>query len=107
MTAKGLDALTAGNHHTDSLVFHLLMNGLRDLRHILGQRNNHAQMLLGNTESAADILYLTRTGRVLTTRHTGRKVVADHHHHVGVGIHGIQQIGHAGMGERRVADDGH
>ena len=57
-----------------------------------------------HAEAEADGLIFVGAGRVLTACHAGGKVVADDHCDAAVLVDGIQQTGHAAMGEGGVAD---
>ena len=80
---------------TGTAVLNLLTHDLGDLGHVLGQGNDHLQVLVGQTQTAADVLKLAGTCRVLTAGHTGGEVIADDDGDVGVLVDGVKQAGHA------------
>ena len=65
------------------------------------------QMLIAQSESAADGLKLVGAGGVLASGHARGEVVADDDGDVGVLVDGVEQPGHAAVGEGGVADDSH
>ena len=106
MTGKSLYTFAARDDDRDALVLYLFPNDTRNLGHVLGQRHHHTHMLRLHAQAKTDGFELVGAGRVLSARHACGQVVGDDDGDVGFVVHGIQESGHAAVGERRVADDG-
>ena len=95
MALQCLHALTTWNDDTGAVIVDLVADGLCNLRHVLGQGNNHLQVFVAQSQATTDGFKLISTGRVLSTCHTCGQVVADDDSDVGILVDGIQQTRHA------------
>ena len=95
MTLECLDAFPAGNDHGYAIVFHFLTDGVLDFLHVLGKGHYNSDVGGFHAYSGADTLKFARAGGVLASGHTGREVVGDDDHHVGVAVYAVKQAGDA------------
>ena len=100
MALESLHTLTTGDDDTHAVIVDLIVDGLRDLGHILRNGVHHLQMILREAEALTDGLKLIRAGRILTTRHRRRQVVGDDHGDIRILVDGIEQTRHSRMGRR-------
>ncbi len=99
--------IRGGDDDRNPFVFDLFADRAADLLHVLGQGYHDADVFGLHAQSGADLLEASRAGRILAAGHAGSEVVRDYDGDVALFIHGIQQGGHARVGEGRVADYGY
>ena len=77
------------------------------VRIVFGKRDDGADVLFGNAQAFADGLNAARACAVLAAGHAGGEVVGDAQRDIQITVHGIQEAGHAAVGEGGIPDDGY